>query len=144
MKKTKAILVGFSLCLFFFTASLSFAQCGKHNKDSQSKNVQQSNQDKNTKLTPGIDEASFKVFGNCGMCKRRIEKEAIATDGVKSADWDIETKILTISYDSDKNKLEDVHKNISKEGHDTEKVRADDDIYEALPGCCQYERLKKE
>ncbi len=144
MKKTKAILVGFSLCLFFFTASLSFAQCGKHNKDSQSKNVQQSNQDKNTKLTLGKYEASFKVFGNCGMCKSRIEKAAKTIDWVKSADWNGKTKMLTISYEPEKTILEDVHKNIAKEGHDTEKVRADDDIYEALPGCCQYERLKKE
>ena len=34
----------------------------------------------------------FKVFGNCGMCKSRIEKAAKAVDGVSMAEWDKKTK----------------------------------------------------
>lgn len=44
---------------------------------------------------------SFKVYGNCGMCKKRIEKTAKG-DGVSAASWDTETKMLTITYDAAK------------------------------------------
>jgi len=33
---------------------------------------------------------SFKVSGNCGMCKSKIEKAAVAA-GAKTATWNIET-----------------------------------------------------
>lgn len=35
-------------------------------------------------------------------------------------------------------------KKIAAVGHDTEKFEADDKVYEKLPGCCLYERKKKE
>lgn len=80
----------------------------------------------------------FKVFGNCGMCETRIEKVTVEIDGVTSADWDKETKMLEISFSPEKVKLEDIHKAIAKVGHDTEKVKAEDEVYNSLPGCCKY------
>ena len=82
---------------------------------------------------------SFKVYGNCEMCKARIEK-AVKIDGVKKADWDVDTKMLTISYDSDKIKLDDIQKNIAAAGHDTDKFAAENAVYKKLPGCCKYDR----
>ena len=87
-----------------------------------------------------LQETSFKVYGVCGMCKNRIEKAANAVDGVQSAEWDQENNILSFSYDENKVKLDDVHKKIAAVGHDTEKEKATDDVYNALPACCQYER----
>lgn len=81
----------------------------------------------------------FKVFGVCDMCKVRIEKAA-KTDGVISAIWDVKTKILKIEYLPSLIKIEDIHKNIAKVGHDTEIARADDEVYDKLPSCCKYER----
>lgn len=81
----------------------------------------------------------FKVYGNCGMCKSRIEKAA-KIDGVTSAVWSLETKMLTLQYDAQKVNLDDVHQKIADAGHDTEKVRAKDDTYSNLPACCHYER----
>ena len=80
----------------------------------------------------------MKVFGSCGMCENRIEKAASDLEGVTSADWNKETKMLEVSFDSEKVKIEDIHKAIAKVGHDTEKEKADDKVYNALPGCCQY------
>ena len=80
----------------------------------------------------------MKVFGSCGMCENRIEKAASDLEGVTSADWDKETKMLEVSFDSEKVKIEDIHKTTAKVGHDTEKEKADDKVYNALPGCCQY------
>lgn len=87
-----------------------------------------------------IKSIDFKVYGNCGMCENRIEKAAGAVEGVKKADWDRASKMLPIEYDSDKVNLDDVHKKIAEAGHDTDKVRAKDDVYNALPACCHYER----
>ena len=85
-------------------------------------------------------KTEFKVYGACGMCEARIEKAAKSVDGVEAADWNRETKMLTIEYDSGKVNLDDVHKKIAEAGHDTDKVRAKDEVYKALPACCHYER----
>ena len=39
---------------------------------------------------------SFKVLGNCNMCKARIEKAARA-EGVTAASWDEKSQLLTVS-----------------------------------------------
>ncbi len=85
-------------------------------------------------------KTEFKVYGACGMCEARIEKAAKSVDGVNAADWNRETKMLTIEYDSEKVNLDDVHTKIAKAGHDTDKVGAKDAVYKALPACCHYER----
>jgi periplasmic mercuric ion binding protein len=84
---------------------------------------------------------TIKVWGNCGSCKARIEKAA-KVDGVSSADWKKETKVLTLVYDPSKVKSDDIQKKIAAVGHDTEKFKADNKVYAKLPGCCQYERKK--
>jgi copper chaperone CopZ len=48
------------------------------------------------------------------MCETRIENAAKSVDGVLSADWDKETQMIDVKFDSDK-----------------------------LPGCCKYERIKE-
>ncbi len=69
-----------------------------------------------------VQKAEFKVYGACGMCETRIEKTAKSVDGVTSADWNRENKMLTLEYDSDKVNVDDVHKKIAKAGHDTDKA----------------------
>ncbi|MBX3101226.1 MAG: heavy-metal-associated domain-containing protein [Bacteroidetes bacterium] len=85
-------------------------------------------------------QASFTVYGNCSMCQERIETAATRLKGVRKAHWDREKKSLTVSYDPQKLQLKDIHKAVAAVGHDTEEVRAPDKAYEALHGCCQYER----
>jgi periplasmic mercuric ion binding protein len=84
---------------------------------------------------------SFKVYGNCGMCKKRIEK-AVNIDGVSKVAWNVETKQLTLSYDSTKTSSDVIQQKIAAVGHDTEKFTATDSVYEKLPGCCLYDRKK--
>ncbi len=45
------------------------------------------------------------VNGVCGMCKSTIQK-ACKMDGVYSADWDVDSKVLTLSFDSEKLSLQ--------------------------------------
>jgi mercuric ion binding protein len=86
---------------------------------------------------------TFKVWGNCGMCKKTIEKAA-KTDGVEKAEWNRETKIFTLVYNPAVISNEKVQKAIAAVGYDTEKFTGDDKAYEKLPGCCHYERKMKE
>lgn len=85
-----------------------------------------------------IKTYELKVFGNCSMCKDRIEKAVKSLYGIKSASWDMKTKILTIDYYPDNTVIEKVHKEVAKVGHDTEKEKASDDVYNELPACCKY------
>lgn len=84
---------------------------------------------------------TFEVFGNCAACKARIEK-AIKIPGVTSADWSVNTKLLTVNYIPSQIKLKTLQKRIAEAGHDNSKFAAQQDVYEGLPGCCQYERSK--
>ncbi|HSZ73014.1 MAG TPA: heavy-metal-associated domain-containing protein [Cytophagaceae bacterium] len=91
--------------------------------------------------TPKEETSTFKVFGNCGMCKSRIES-ALKVKGVSKSSWDVKTKMLTVTYDPAVITLDDIHKKIAAVGHDTEKVKAEDKTYANLMVCCQYERKK--
>lgn len=85
---------------------------------------------------------SIKVYGKCDMCKSRIEKAVTAIQGVTKADWNVDSKVLSVSYDGHKTSNEDIQKSIAAIGHDTEKYRATDATYQNLPSCCHYERKK--
>jgi copper chaperone CopZ len=80
---------------------------------------------------------TFKVSGNCELCKARIEKAA-KVDGVNKAEWNQSTKLLTLVYNPNLVTSDAVQKKIASVGHDTEKYRADDKVYDSLPGCCKY------
>ncbi|MCX6187958.1 MAG: cation transporter [Bacteroidetes bacterium] len=82
-------------------------------------------------------KTSFKVYGNCGMCKERIEV-ALDTKGIKEVEWDVDTKMLQIVYDSSKISMQQIHQKITAVGHDTESDKAPDSIYVNLPKCCLF------
>ncbi len=79
----------------------------------------------------------LKVSGNCEQCKARIEKAA-KIDGVTKAEWSTESKILAVTYDPSKTTIDQIGKKVAASGHDTEKAKADDKSFNALPGCCKY------
>lgn len=85
---------------------------------------------------------TFKVWGNCGMCKRTIEKAAMA-EGVEKAEWNKDTKIFTLLYNPAVTSNEKIQKAIAAVGYDTESFNGNDKAYEKLPGCCHYERKKE-
>jgi outer membrane receptor for ferrienterochelin and colicins len=83
------------------------------------------------------DTATFEVDGVCMLCEKRIEKAA-KVRGVSSAEWDVDSHILTLIYNSKKVKLIKIHKAIAGVGHDTELVKASDKVYNNINGCCKY------
>ncbi len=88
-----------------------------------------------------VKTESFKVLGNCDMCKARIEK-AVKEEGATKASWDSKTQILTVSFDPSKTNKDALSKKVASVGHDTEKYKAPDDVYARLPACCHYDRNK--
>ena len=85
---------------------------------------------------------TVKIFGNCGMCETAIEKAA-NKKSISKADWNEETKMATITFDSKKTNLDAVLKNIALAGYDSDKFLAPDPAYNKLSGCCKYERENK-
>lgn len=85
---------------------------------------------------------TVKIYGNCGMCKSTIEK-AGNLKKVANVDWNKDTKIATITYDTTKTNQDEILKRIALSGYDSDKFLAPADVYAKLPECCQYERLNK-
>lgn len=88
----------------------------------------------------GEETATFTVYGNCGMCKTRIEKAATGVKGVKKATWDADKQQIEVVYNTKKTSLIAIHEAIAAVGHDTDQRRAKDEVYNNLHGCCKYER----
>ncbi|HNU58496.1 MAG TPA: heavy-metal-associated domain-containing protein [Aquaticitalea sp.] len=83
-------------------------------------------------------KAMVEVDGVCMMCKERIEKAAIKSKGVKSAVWDVKTHELKLIYDESKTDLKTIQQNIADVGHDTKEIKATDEAYNSVHGCCMY------
>ena len=91
----------------------------------------------NYSQTSSTKTETLKVSGNCEMCKTRIEKAA-KLEGISKAEWSTKTKTLSVTYDPTKTNMEQVGKKVAAAGHDNEKAKATDIVYDKLPGCCQY------
>lgn len=85
---------------------------------------------------------THKVYGNCGMCKKTIEKAVASTKNAKG-DWNKDTKILTLTFDSTKSNPDEILKRVGLVGYDNDLFYAPNDTYAKLPKCCQYDRRPK-
>jgi mercuric ion binding protein len=82
---------------------------------------------------------SFKVSGNCSMCKKTIEKAA-KDGGAKTAVWNEDSKELTITYNSSSTNTARIQQKIANAGYDNIGFTASTEAYNKLHSCCQYER----
>lgn len=82
-------------------------------------------------------QTEFYVRGNCGMCEERIEKAVMGIDGVTKADWKVETKNLTVSYDSTKTSELQIQQTVANVGHETKTITSPQAVHDALPECCK-------
>lgn len=87
---------------------------------------------------PKLLSTIIKVSGNCDMCKARIEKVVNEFKNVKESEWSPETKMLTIFYKDIFPDINGIQKSLAEAGHDNEKYKADDAVYNKLPKCCLY------
>lgn len=82
---------------------------------------------------------TVKISGNCEMCKKNIEK-AGNLKKVAIVNWDIDSKMATLTYDSSKTNADEILSRIAKSGYDNEKFSATEEQYKKLHTCCQYDR----
>lgn len=82
---------------------------------------------------------TLKVAGECGMCKKKIEKAAKEA-GATYAVWNTQTKMLSVRYSSASTNSAKIQQKIADAGYDTPQFKATDDAYNKLEQCCQYDR----
>ncbi len=73
------------------------------------------------------------------MCKKTIEKAA-KDSGATTANWDTESKKLTITYSTAKTSNEKIQQAIAAAGYDTRDLTANNEAYDKLHECCKYDR----
>ena len=74
----------------------------------------------------------------CDMCKDLIIQKNLAYEkGVRYAEMDLKTGVLTVNYRKDKTSLGRLRKVISKLGYSADSVKADSLAYEKLHFCCK-------
>ncbi len=86
---------------------------------------------------PKEKEIKIQTTAICGMCEERIESNMAFEKGVKSVELDDKTKIVTITYKTDKTDPKKLREAISKLGYDADDVEADPKAYAKLPACCK-------
>lgn len=121
------------LFLSIIAASVTFTACTGSAKSEQS----------NTNVAtvaeaPAEKHALLSVGGSCDMCTDRIIKTVNEIDGVTLSDYNLEKQELHIHYNDSKTSIEAVSKALAAVGHDTELFKAEQEVYDALPGCCKY------
>lgn len=84
-----------------------------------------------------IIKETIHVHGACLDCKKRIEKAA-RIKGVRQAIWDKEQHALQVIYRSDKTSRTNICQSVADIGHDTDEIKASDEVYHSLPDCCHY------
>lgn len=104
------------------TILLSFTSCNSQIKNAKTETV--------------------KIYGNCGMCKKTIEKAGNLKNEAE-IDWNADSQMATITYDTKKTNQDAILKRIALRGYDSDKFLAPDTVYSKLHGCCQYDRVAK-
>ena len=82
---------------------------------------------------------TFQVSGNCGMCETKIEKAAKSA-GASYAEWNQDTKIITVKYKSSASNLAKIQKGIAEAGYDNVGMKTTTEAYDKLHSCCKYDR----
>jgi hypothetical protein len=86
-----------------------------------------------------VKTETLKVSGECGMCKKKIEKAAKEA-GATYAVWSTNTKVLTVRYNSLSTNSAKIEQKIAGVGYDTPDFKATEAAYNKLDQCCQYDR----
>ena len=85
-----------------------------------------------------IDTAKIQTSAICGMCEDLIVHKNLAFEkGVKYAEMDVKTGLLTVNYRKDKTSVSQLRNLISKLGYSADSVKADSVAYENLHFCCK-------
>ncbi len=90
-----------------------------------------------SQLLRNTQEVEIKTSAQCPMCKESIEEMLTFERGVRHALLDMETKIVTVRYNSRRTDADRLRKAITKLGYDADDMEGDSEAYENLPACCK-------
>ena len=81
----------------------------------------------------------IKTSAVCGMCKKSLEKAMAYEKGVKKSTLDVDSKMLTVTYDSKKTNEDKIRKAVNETGYDADEKPATPRAYNKLDDCCRKE-----
>ncbi|MBS1765557.1 MAG: cation transporter [Bacteroidetes bacterium] len=84
-----------------------------------------------------VEEVKIHTSAECSDCKKRIEHAVLYMKGVKFANQDINSQILTVSYNTSKTSPEKIMHAITEAGYDADSLKANQEAYDKLPDCCK-------
>ena len=83
------------------------------------------------------ETVQIKTSAQCEMCKEKIEEKMQFTKGVSFVNLNIESQVVTVTFKTKKNSVENIRKIISNLGYNADDVMANESAHNALPNCCQ-------
>lgn len=90
-----------------------------------------------TATTNDVEVMTIKTSAVCDMCKETIEKAMAYEKGVQKSELNVDTKILTVTYNPKKTTPEKIKLAVTKAGYDADEMPADNKAYSALDPCCK-------
>ena len=87
----------------------------------------------------GVETVKIKTSAVCDMCKKTLEKSMAYEKGVKSSSLDVDSKMLTVVYDSKKTDAQKIREAVNATGYDADNKPAQERAYNRLDDCCKKE-----
>jgi len=85
-----------------------------------------------------IETVKIQTSAICDMCEDLIVQQNLAFEkGVRYAEMDLKTGVLTVNYRKDKTSVSHLRSLISSLGYSADSVKADSLAYENLHFCCK-------
>jgi mercuric ion binding protein len=85
----------------------------------------------------------IQTSAECGDCKKRIEDGLNYTKGVSFAELDLDTKKVTVKFNTTKTTLDEVCNKINSIGYDADESKAEPEAQKRLPTCCHPGGMKQ-
>lgn len=79
----------------------------------------------------------IKTSAVCDMCKETLEKAMAYEKGVKSSSLDVDSKMLTVTFDTRKTDAAKIKKAVTEVGYDADELPAQERAYNKLDDCCK-------
>ncbi len=116
--------------------ALTFGVSAQQTTDSLSNKMDTTNNNI-TIDSKGIATCKIKTSAVCEMCKETLEKAMAYERGVKESNLDVDSKLLTVKFDTKKTTLDKIRTAVTLSGYDADSIPADQKAYDNLHACCK-------
>ena len=91
----------------------------------------------NLSAKPKSSVVTIQTSAVCESCKARIERALKSTDGIISANLNLDDKKVKVKYNPDKITADKIKTAIANTGYDADDVKKTPEAFNNLPHCCQ-------